>query len=221
MPTATTRGAGYLIQTEIVEHEKTRFVSANRNNNTPKSLDEPIPTATTAPGGGNYMVEAEAKPFMLGQQSGGAPRSTEEPAPTVAGDGAIALVRPTIIHYYGMSYAQHLETTLTSITKCNKHALVQFTPDEYNENISEAGAGAGPLAEPVLIQLNHGNGKQGDRGNDRRVQPMENPLPAITTSRGLGLAEPALVEPIIILIGHGRMSASSRKTGPNRRPLLN
>ena len=39
------------------------FVQANRNNNTAKGIDEPIPTATTAPGGGSYLVQVAAEPF--------------------------------------------------------------------------------------------------------------------------------------------------------------
>ena len=51
------------------------------------------------------------------------------------------------------------------------------------------------MANPTLIQVNHGNGAQGDKGNDRRVNSVDDPLPSITTSRGLGLAEP-LLDPI-------------------------
>ena len=70
-------------------------------------------------------MEAQAKPFLLGQQSGGAPRDTGEPAPTIASAGAISLVQPVVIHYYGQSESRELELPLSAITTCNKHALVQ------------------------------------------------------------------------------------------------
>ena len=201
MPTATTRGAGYLVQ-PLVE----RFVAANRKNNAPKSMDEPIPTVTTAYGGGSFLVEANMKPFLLGQQSAGAPRLTDDPVPTVTGGGAISLVRPSIIQYYGASYAQAVDTPLSAITSNNKHALIKPTLVEYYGNSTAAdideplptvtAKGRHGLVNPALIQVNHGNGSQGDRGNDRRAQSVDDPLPSITTSRGLGLAEPVLLDEV-------------------------
>ena len=213
MPTATTRGAGYLVEPfqqpfqqpfhgsdrqhtlprnmdepvhtittltgggeYIVQPNAQPFVVANRQDNAPKGLEEPIPAITTAHGGGSFIVEAELNGFLLGQQSGAAPRETSNPVPTVAAKGAISLVRPTVIEYYGNSHARDVELPLPSITRCNKHGL----------------------AQPALVQLNHGNGYQGDRGNDRRVQDVRNPLPSITTSPGIALANPGLIE-----VNHG------------------
>ncbi len=199
MPTATTRGAGYLVRPMA-----NRFIAANRNQNAPKGIDEPIPPVTTAYGGGTFLVEADAEPFMLGQQSNSAPRDTERPTPTISTAGAISLVRPSIILYYGQSNAQAIETPLSCITaKARKHGLVQPTLVEYYGN-SDAADVDQPLptvtakarhglANPTLIQVNHGNGAQGHRGNDRRVRSLQDPLPSITTSPGLGLAQPYIV----------------------------
>ena len=199
VPTVTTRGAGYLVQPTA-----NRFIAANRTHNNPRSIDDPIPPITTAYGGGTFIVEADAEPFMLGQQSGSAPRDTDQPTPTISTAGAISLVRPSIILYYGQSDAQAVETPLSCITaKARKHGLVQPTLVEYYGN-SDAADVDQPLptvtakarhglANPTLIQVNHGNGDQGNRGNDRRVRSLEDPLTSITTSPGLGLAQPYIV----------------------------
>ena len=229
MPTATGRGAGYLVDAaqqpfhgsdrqntiprsmdepvhtittltgggEYVVRPLARpFVAANRQNNAPKGIDEPIPAITTAHGGGSFIVETDLCSFVLGQQSGSTPRGTDEPVPTVASDGAISLVRPAIIEYYGNSGAREVELPLPAITRCNKHGL----------------------AHPTLVQLNHGNGPQGERGNNRRVQSVEEPLPAITTSPGLALANPALIQ-----VNHGDGSgvhdAPAHRTHSAESPL--
>lgn len=103
----------------------THFIHANRNNNAPKSMDEPIPTITTTTGGGSFFIEAGFRPFTLGQQSCSAPRSTDLPTHTIATAGAISLVQPSIIQYYGQSYAQSIHHPLSSITGSGKHALIE------------------------------------------------------------------------------------------------
>ena len=234
-PTATTRGAGYLVQSEA-----SPFIGANRNNNAPRSIDEPIPSATTNHGGGSFLVEPDLHPFMLGQQSGATPRSTDDPVPTIATEGAISLIRTVrepfllshqrtipaksmndpvpsmttkgpgylvqaaIIHYYGQSHAQGVETPLSAITSCNKHALAQPVLIQYY-NKSDASNVEDPLptvtthdrhalASPTLVEINHGNGKMGEKGNNRRTHSVDDPLPTITGSPGIGLAQPVLVQ---------------------------
>ena len=199
MPTATTRGAGYL-----VEPEAEPFVGANRNNNVPKDVGEPIPAVTTDHGGGSFLVEPNINPFMLGQQSGGAPRSTDDPAPTVTGDGAISLVRPAIIEYYGRSHARDIDEPLSVITSMNKHGLVKAVFVEYygqsgGADIDEplptvtAKARHG-LANPVLVEVNHGNGPEDPEPDNRRTLSLDDPLGTITSKRGMGLAQPVLVQ---------------------------
>ena len=55
--------------------------------NSPKSVEEPMLTVTSAHGVGTFMAEAEVKPFMLGQRSCGAAGSTDKLASTIAGAG--------------------------------------------------------------------------------------------------------------------------------------
>ena len=193
MPTATGRGAGYLVQPDAEP-----FVVANRTDNTPKGVDEPVPVVTTAHGGGSFLVQ----PFLLGQQSGGAPRSVENPLPTIAAGGAIALLlpdqhpfmlthqsgvvprpvdepvptittrgpsylaEPSIIQYYGNSHAQAVDAPLSVITSMNKHGLVCPTLVEYYSRSNAA--------------------------------DVDQPLPTVTTRARHGLVSPTLVE-----VNHG------------------
>ena len=206
MPSATDRGAGFLA------HEKAEpFVAANRNNNVPKSVHEPIPAITTAHGGGSFIVGPGIQPFLLGQQSGGAPRSTEEPAPTVAGDGAISLVEPSIIEYYGQSHARQIDAPLSAITSMNKHGLARPTLVEYygrsgGADIDEplptvttrARHGlANPtlrdieLAHPIIVQT----GQTG--GNGGYAQSADQTIPTLTAHNDVGLATPT-AKPYIV-----------------------
>ena len=188
----------------LVGHDAAPFLNANRTDNAPRSVDDPVPCITTAHGGGSVLVGPELRPFMLGQQSCAAPRDTANPVPTIATAGKISLVRPTIIQYYGQSFAQDTGHPLTSITGCRKHAVVNPVIVEYYGN-SEAACVDDPLptvttkarhglANPAVIELAHGNGDQGQRGDDRRVHSVEEPLGSITTSPGLGLAQPVVVQ---------------------------
>lgn len=163
IPTLTTEG-GLLFVHPTTEP----LVGANRNNNVPKPADQPIPAITTAHGGGLYMVRPTVKPFVLGQQSGGAPRSTEKPLPTVAADGAVSLVAPTLIHYYGADGGGHsVEAPLGTVTTKDRFGLVD------------------PVAKPFIL---------GQRASARARAADEEPVPTITTtSRGIALVRPFLV----------------------------
>ena len=232
MPTATTSGAGYLVQPDAQP-----FIQANRNHNAPKSICDPIPTITTAGGGGSFIVEPEVEPFVFGQQSGGAPRSAGDPIPTVATKGAIHLIQPSIIEYYGDIRVHDVDSPITTITQRIKHSLVSPHLIRYNGTstahdveqplttvtaqgrkhglvdpilIQYYGNGESTdvenpvptittkdrhgLTEPVLVQVNHGNGPMGDQGNNRRVHSVDNPLPSLTTSPGVGIASPSLLD---------------------------
>lgn len=59
----------------------------------------PLPTITTA----NRGELALCRPSLLPQQSGGKMRLGGQPRPTIAAAGAIGLVRPFLVEYYGTS----------------------------------------------------------------------------------------------------------------------
>ena len=188
--TATTRGAGYLVIPEVA-----RFQFANRAHNNPRSLDEPIAAATTAHGGGSCLVSAEVKPFVLGQQSGAAPRGADDPLPTIAAAGAISLVSPIIVEYYGQSSARDTGQPLSTFTcEGNHHALLTPIITHYNGN-----GGASSIEKPVptittkdrfglvesvLVETAHGGEREG------RVHSVDSPLPTQTAVRSTALAQP-------------------------------
>ena len=160
MPTATTSGAGYLVEPEARAFHGSDHGS-DRQHTAPRSIDEPIHTVTPLTGGGSFLVEPSTESFLLGQQSGGAPTSTDQPAPTVATDGYITLVQPAVIECYGHNHARAGDDPLSVITPMNKHGLVKATLVEYygrsgGADIDEplptvtAKARHG-LADPVLI----------------------------------------------------------------------
>ena len=67
---------------------------------------------------------------------------------------------------------------------------------------------------PVLIEVNHGNGRQGRRGDDRRSHPVDQPLGSLTTTPGIGLAQPVLV-PDQPDPGERQLRPAHGGTGPN------
>ena len=137
---------------------------------------------------------------MLGQQSGGAPRSTSEPTPTVTTDGAISLIQPSIIEYYGQSHAREVTEPLSTILSNRKHGFVKPTLVKYYGQSHSADVDAPlpalttkaryGLADPILVELNHGASAKGPKDDDRRSHSVDQPLGSLTTSRGIGLAQP-------------------------------
>ena len=113
-------------------------------------------------------------PFVLGQQSCAAPRGTGRPLPTIATAGAISLVQPMVLQYYGTSNMHCVSRPLATVTAgVKKHALVAT----------------------ALVELNHGNGQMGPDGDRRRTHPVEAPLHTITTNPGTGLATASFLTP--------------------------
>ena len=170
----------------LAEAQAQPFVGANRNHNVPKGVGEPIPSATTAHGGGSFLVKPGMKAFMLGQQSSGAPRSTSEPTPTVTTDGAISLIQPSIIEYYGQSNAREVTEPLSTILSNRKHAFVKPTLVKYYGQSHSADVDAPlpalttkaryGLADPILVELNHGASAKGPKDDDRRSHSVDQPL---------------------------------------------
>ncbi|MFH1031103.1 MAG: DNA cytosine methyltransferase [Chloroflexota bacterium] len=194
LPTATTRGAGYLVLPGIES-----FVMGKQGHSPAyRSIEEPIPSVTCE--SASKLIEPVIEPFVLGQHSGSAPRSVENPIPTVMSDGAISVVTPTMVKYYGNGDCKSVEDPVPTLT----------TKDRVG------------LASPVLVEVNHGGHDDRCRSVDKplgvlttkrgtalispfivpqfseremqkpRFNSIENPLPAVT-GHGAG----ALVEPVI------------------------
>lgn len=176
------------------------FVCANRNHNAPRSLDEPIPPATTTTGGGVFLVEPKAEPFVLPQGGGGVAREVTEPVRTVACDGAIALVEPMVAPYYSNGSGetcQSSEQPLPTITTRARFALaeplaVPYGPKAEARSVDQPLptiltkdrlAVATPTARPFVL----------GRHSTPSVRDTDDPLPTATGSGGGYLVEPFLV----------------------------
>ncbi len=182
VPTVTTWGAGgaYMVQPLAAP-----LVGANRNHNVPQAVDQPVPVITTGGGGGCYIVQPSVQAFVLGQQSGSSPRAATEPIPTIAAAGAISMIRPMIVEYYGNGGARPVSDPLTTATTKARHALAQptvvpavdqDTPDGDNNPTDIAK----PEAHACIIP------NFGERDNQApRIHDIGSPTPAVT-SRGAG-----------------------------------
>jgi DNA (cytosine-5)-methyltransferase 1 len=79
------------------------FVLRNNAHATPKGMDEPLPTATSATGGGMLLVDAQAEPFIVSRQGHNDPtgrvRPVSTPLSTITGSGSGTgyLVKPLLI----------------------------------------------------------------------------------------------------------------------------
>lgn len=66
------------------------------------------------------------RPFVLGQQSGSVPRLTTDPLPTIATSGAISLVQPFLVTYYGNgANVGPVTAPLRTITTKDRFGLVR------------------------------------------------------------------------------------------------
>lgn len=198
-------GGGGITKVEPVAEP---FTLANRSNNVPRSMDQPIHTVTAENMGNLYIVQPGAEPFVLGQQSASAPRDTDQPIPTVAAAGAISLIDPQIVKYYGTKAdTESVDDPLSTVTTKGRFGLVEpeafivqnrlyygakddptRAPHDIDKPLpAVTGHGAGSIVNPVVIQVNHGDGN-----NDNRAREVDEPLPTLTTKRNLGIAEPVL-----------------------------
>lgn len=97
------------------------FLVALRQHQKACPLDAPLPVLATS--GEDFGV---CQPFVIGQQSGAAPRSTKCPIPTIATAGAISLVQPQILEYYGTGDTEPVSIPLRTITTKDRFGLVEF-----------------------------------------------------------------------------------------------
>ena len=228
IPTATTRGAGYLVEPTahpfhgsdrqhtaprspdeplhtittltggglyLAEAKAQPFVGANHNHNVPKGVGAPVPSATTAQGGGNFPVKPDMKAFMLGQQSGGAPRQTSEPVPTVTTDGAISLIQPSIIEYYGQSNTREVTEPLSTILSIPKARLSETDTGQVLRPEPQRRRRRAPTSTHDKGQIRPGRsdtGRTKSRGQRQGTQGRRPALPLCGQAPGLAdhLARP-------------------------------
>lgn len=98
--------------------------------NDTRDIDRPVPTVTAT---GNHMGMTNphlylCEPFLLGQQSCAAPRDVNQPVPTIATAGAISLVEPFLVKYYGAGNGvSSTEEPVPTITTKDRFGLVEIS----------------------------------------------------------------------------------------------
>lgn len=63
--------------------------------------------------------------FVIPQQSGGVPRAVRDPLPTLAASGAVSLVEPFLVAYYGTGTAEPVSRPVPTITTRDRFGLVE------------------------------------------------------------------------------------------------
>lgn len=140
------------------------------------------------------------RPFVLGQQSGSVAREVGEPVPTIATAGAISLVEPSLVSYYGGSdETTSVDRPLPTVTTKARFGLCEpmvvklygtssaASVEEPLPTVTAGGTHLG-LCEPFIVpQFGEADGQL------PRLHDIAAPLPAVT-SHGAG----ALVQPLVL-----------------------
>lgn len=176
------------------------FVVANRNNNVAKSADEPLPTFTTAHGGGVMLARPTAEPFILGRHIGPSAKSADEPVPTATSRGAGYLVEPMaepfVLAQGGGGEARSVSQPIPTIVTKGAISVIDPTVIPYHGQ-SEAASVDLPLGtitthdrfglcQPMAVPY----------GPKAEARSTDEPLPTILTKDRLGVATPT-VEPFM------------------------
>jgi DNA (cytosine-5)-methyltransferase 1 len=174
-----------------------------------RSVDQPIPTVT---GGGDGGARPHfVTPLLLGTGNGGRARSTDEPAPTITTGGAGAAKRPgcarpavveaLVAPYYGGGSgqtAQAVSEPVPAVTTKARFGLVvplsnsssvgvPRETDEPIRTVTTAKGGDQALAIPFLVP------NFGERaGQVSRTHAVDSPLPTVTATGHLQLAQPVV-----------------------------
>ena len=96
-PTATAGGQHHaLSQASVRAAGWSPYTCANRTQNAPRAVHQPLAPVLTGTGGGLWLARPGVQAYVLSQQSGGAPRPASQPVPAVATAGAISLAVPAL-----------------------------------------------------------------------------------------------------------------------------
>lgn len=167
---------------------------------------------------------------MKDQRGGPAARSAEWIASTRANASDVALGRPAIIHYNEESRARGVEKLLTTITVCNKHALIKATViDLYGRSGAAdmeallptlSGKDWHSLACLVIVRVKHGHRELGSKSNNRRPTPMNQCLPALATTPAGCWTTPPSRRSTPPMIGPPLPNHSSCRTSARPRDMI-
>lgn len=165
---------------------------------------------------------AAAEPFLVILQNNNAPKSVNGPVPTITAQGnKIGLCQPFLIPFYGERRGQNgrnhsIEAPLPTQPTSNKFGLVQ--PFIVGTGGPARGGNAKSVNDPLgtLLARNHKMLIEPfilPQNSSNRPRKTDEPVSVITTtSRGIGLVEPYIVE-----VNHGE--GDSRRTHSIDKPL--
>ena len=122
----------------------------------------------------------------------------------VEGRGHCRLIQPSIIEYYGQSNGQRgdrttIDHTVEPEARLRETDAGQVLRPEPQRRRGRAPAGPHDEGQirpgrSVLVELNHGTSAKGPKDDDRRSHSVDQPLGSLTTKRGIGLAQPILIQ---------------------------
>lgn len=199
--TVTAENMGNLYK---IDPEAKPFVLGQQSSSAPRGTDEPIMTVAAA--GAISLID----PQLVVYHGKSNTREIDGPVPSQPTKSKIGLVNPQIVKYYGTKKdTSSIEEPLETVTTKSRFGLVDPSaepfivqnrlyygkkgdptraPHDINEPLpAVTGHGAGAIVEPVIAQVNHGDGAA-----DNRTKSVEEPLPTTTTKRNLALIEPIL-----------------------------
>ena len=231
VPTATTRGAGYLVETDTTPFNDTQeqhdsesrpgsagpFHGHERQHTDPTRMGEPIHNVTTPTGGGEHAVRPKAEPSAGANRNNNVPKSTDEPMPsatTTTGGGKYLVepeIQPFITEQQRQGDPRATEDHYPTVEGPRAIPLVRPFTIEYYGDIRSRDVGT-PLST-ITQRIKHGlinptlvvyYGQSGGADVDR-------PLPTVTKCNKHALASPMLVE---------LQSSGEQAQGEETRPFL-
>lgn len=189
MPAVTGRGAGNLITPYLIEFRGTQRSQLDASG---KSLDGLMGTVTA---GGIHNALIEPMAMEIDHQSnpkGVRPVSEKVSTVTVKQRHALVQAEPMVIPQHSSNKAKSLDGPAPTVT------------------ITSRGIGLA-IPDGFVIQVNHGNGKEGGKGDLRRVKGLDDKMPAICRKNGH-----AVVKPMVL----GQQSGSVARTVDEAVPTV-
>lgn len=180
------------------------FIVVLRQHMNARSVDEPLPTITA---GGSHLGLCE--PFMVAaggpEGKGRHAQSINDPLSTVLAENHTGMVRPFIMTAHhgdsGSRPVRSMSEPIPTVTGSNDHALVEpliVKFDHQGTNGARARSVDSPL--PTVTTKNGLAVVEGEafilpQFGESAAKSISEPLGAVTTtSRGIGLAQPLIVE---------------------------
>lgn len=179
MPTATARGAGYLVEP---------FMLSRHGEGAPRGIDDPTPTQVAKDS--HCLIS----PYY-GSGSGETLTSGEDPLPTATVKARFGLVVP-VTHTQGGNAARDVGAPLPTLTTAKGGEFAVVMPLTHHDRSDRSRDASEPL--PTVTGANRGElafiaAQFGERpGQAPRVHDLGEPAPAVCASGHVNLVEPGL-----------------------------